>query len=1804
MSWSVEEVVARIAAGEPLEAILHTARPPAERRTLQRLAAARTFDREVYEAILAPDAGEEALPFDQVAAHAGVEPVPGREGIYRLGEASRRTSMEDWWREEKLTPPEIPSALARLNVRLAGYYDRSGEELERLYHLVLVDEAAAAELFAELFRQADRRFDLARCQDLLDLLGERLALLSPRLARLREDRHLYLSARAFWSYEYFRTARFIEPRGLRSRVEALLAGEPSRVLELSARGGMGKTMGLRWLIARYCVPEPRRIPCARIDFDLADPVLACRHPWLLLLELASQLDAQLAGAPFAELTGEHGSYTALLRRSHSEEGRSAARALESEERRLSLAASIPRRFSSTLAEAGAGGPVLLVLDTLEEVLLRPNTEPGRLFAALAELHRRCPDVRIVLSGRYPLGRRLSWFNELFPDARGWALEPFDEEEARRYLSEIREIPRREVVAAAVAKAEGLPFKLALFGDLLQASPEIEAAEIEAYEEVDLLYLIERVIERIEERKLRWLLRYGVVPRSLDLDFVREVMAPYLRRAMAGQSEHDAPERDPLPPRVLERGAPFSGDLLPSPDSPLDLEALWEELSRYASASSWVSADPLDRCALVFHGDVLEPMRRLLRHHRKLCDELHRSAAAYFEARADAEPERWTRWMREAVFHRFQMAGAAAFPYWREVLARAQQRGGAAARKELAAEILGPEYRDEEGEPRIWRDGSPMLSPSILATAFFEIARACVETARAQRLPGEHALWAEAATAMAEVERLGEAAAAALPVVDRARVTAALRAAADEPQGAAAELRAALEDATEAGDRLVLTIDLADLLSRLGEAEAADLYGRALDLVEEVGEAGRAPVLQARLARELTAQGRLVEAMEVCDRALAGAGPGVSLPAGLLLTRADLSLRVCEAAAAGERLAALEGAPLDPDERFRCEWLRARAELISLRPLAALAHSQEAFEAAKGGGEDGRLLRQAAARELRGTVLGELLDLRGALEELERASFAWRKVGAARAASICHARMAELQLRQAGNLRQADQVLREVEKRERPAPGSRVWLTVCLLRLELLHRQGDKAAAAELASALLRELGPRRAPSARAEAALLGLALGTGGEPESLLHLLVENLRQIEPRGARLALLGRHLHLCPVLTGVPQRLLEKLERLVALPGTPTAAGLHPRDFALQSLAVAEVHRVTGDGKGAELHLRRAFEELVSGGHGTGLRLWCQAALRLGRSDLGRRATAARLRTFGEELADYPLLCGATWIEQAARRLADGQHREANRLLKEARRFLRQGKRLETAWNARAEALRGWAAWEAGKAQEAEYRLRQAIRWYRELGDLREADTLRARFREWAEAAAAEGGEEPGMSEPGDRPGGDQPGPRPHQALDGAGEGAGTPAGEGDVASLTVRLVSGGVLEVEAVGVEAASAARGPDGPQPVAELLAALTPPSHELFGYGLVERLAEDPEGLGEGLASLLLADPVAASLAGGEISELRLAVVSPELQPIPWEIADLGRRLPVPAAGRVTLHRIGSEERSAGEEVRHAQIALNHLADAGLAVDGLPGPHTREALAAFQRRRHLPATGDLDRETRDWLRAELVTAATAPPRVLLVRPGLRRQERSNREMAYRETDPLGFYKRHGFDLEVLEDPTFDELEARLAAASRRREPLALIHLCSGLRDTGLDVYLDFAASEGEEISSLGGELGALTPKGLGHLLQLFPREKLSPLVLLDALWTPGRSERARQLLLRNAFASQLFELAAGAAVLATGLTDPEGRAPLYESLMESLAGGRSLAEVAALLRHQVSDSGDRLPFAATALFAHGAFLGIRRPGG
>src|SRR5207244_6381163 len=120
------------------------------------------------------------------------------------------------------------------------------------------------------------------------------------------------------------------------------------------------------------------------------------------------------------------------------------------------AADIVRSFSRDLNDAAGGKAVVLVLDTLEEVHLRPQGDLRGALELLAQVVQLCPELRLILSGRYCVREMLGAAAEGLPPLREAEVRPFTPEEAERYLEELRGIEEPSIRAAIARKANGDP----------------------------------------------------------------------------------------------------------------------------------------------------------------------------------------------------------------------------------------------------------------------------------------------------------------------------------------------------------------------------------------------------------------------------------------------------------------------------------------------------------------------------------------------------------------------------------------------------------------------------------------------------------------------------------------------------------------------------------------------------------------------------------------------------------------------------------------------------------------------------------------------------------------------------------------------------------------------------------------------------------------------------------------------------------------------------------------------------------------------------------------------------------------------------------------------------------------------------------------------------------------------------------------------------------------------------------------------------------------------------------------------------
>jgi len=1261
MDWSKLDLAARLRAGSGLGAVLFAVLPEPTRQALRRCAAQRSFDASLYDEFLRPPDGP---GLDELVQDGHVELASGELDRHRLVASVQEPAFGDWWTEAGRPPGElpVPEPLRELAADATARHQAAGRWLDALDQLLLCDQPAARSRFVELYDMADTAHDLPGCQALLDVLESpyRLPLVDRDLLELRHDRSAYLGARNLWSTAYYQSARYLPRHALERALEDLLDGRGGRVLQLHARGGMGKTMQLRWFIARRCVPAPDRIPCARIDLDTVAAVAASRHPWLLLVEVAAQLDPQFTYGPFQDLLASYSSYRVLLSRAPDAlEVPVSADDVDGED--------IRARFTGVLAESAGDRPVVIAFDSMEE-LFRLDDKPAGLLRLLGRLHQDAPALRLVLAGRYDLRERLPDLPQLLPAGlRSVQLGPLDDEDQRSYLRERRDIHDPELVDAIVGRSGGTPFLLELLADLVGEQPGIDAQQVDELAGRGMAGLVERVLAGVDDDRLRWLLRYGVVPRVLTFRFLADVMAPVMA---------------------------------PVPATEVELGDLWRQLVKYASTSAWVTVVRREKESIRFHPEIVPAQRKLIRDD-PVTARLHLAATPWFAAIADEHPDTWTPYASESIYHAFQTDPAAGGAAWRRAIATARETGRPDWVLELTRELLGRGDGDEDGDDA-GREGVP---PQTLAEAQLEQGRASAELAQVRREPGEHSLWCDAEASLRAARALARSASTVrLPepatTVLEARVLVA-RGRAEEAEALLRAQQTRLGSSPEAAE---LERALGDALDQLGRDDAADHYRRSYELAAEAGDTPGARLAVLSLARQRTDRCRIDQALAWLD---------LATESGQLVAGDELAVLV-RASALGVAGLPLRGARMleeftrdRPDPPVTVAATQASLLLAADQPERAVAACTENLRRlAREPGPSADLT--AGLLATRGTAYGTLLELEPAVSDLLLAATRARELRDLDAAAEYATRAATVQMLDIGDLRGAAQAVDEAE-RFLSEPGQWGWVAARVARALLLDRMGQLAAARELLDSIWPVLDRHRAgPAAWLHTAVGGLTLRPSSGDATCLRVLVEQLEEVQPPIARLrplAGLRNAASRADADPGLTNAFLDVVLSgwLDAGPEPPP----EPAEQALLRLTAAEVLRLVGRNAQAREFLDRA----------TDLRhdsllwwRWLQVQERIGPAGEDTPVPPDGLGL----AARYPVLGAAYLITLAEHRLqVDGHEHAAERLDRAAELLSRPGRAHH--WTARLLEAKAEVASRGGQRETALRSAAGAVRTWGGLGD---------------------------------------------------------------------------------------------------------------------------------------------------------------------------------------------------------------------------------------------------------------------------------------------------------------------------------------------------------------------------------------------------------------------------------------------------------------------------------------------------------
>ena len=1721
--------------------------PAPERRLLMYLAPLTSFDDELVDAVADQCGAAGHATLAGLLRYPFVLKVRDRPGRYRIRDDMRRVLLGSWW--DGQPSGSVPSDLAALCEYLAARLAQTPEtdQAELVGLRLFADPRPGIEAWKQLYAAADKRFDLVRCRFLIGTLGW-MAAVDPEVDAVCADYQAYVEGRSLWTDEWYRTASFLLPAASGEAFEALLRGDQGRVLELQGSGGYGKTMHVRWLIARRCVPAQARIPCARIDFDAVDPIAATREPYLVLLAMADQLDRQLPGDAFGKLVRTYAADLVRLYRRVSAATIPTREIRDSPDAQARAAAAdkVLRSFAGRLAEIPAGTPVVLILDTLEVPLHLPDTPQGPavqpLMAALAEA-LKAPSVRLVLAGRYEIPEAVT---NLFPKAGPPFLLPkFSPDEARQYLVAKRHIERDELVEAAVQTADGTPFSLALLADLISEHPAISPGTIAEYRGAEYAYLIERVVKRISEQSVRWVLRYACVPRRFDYDFVRDVLWPRVREEMGGTGGHDLPADDDIPheddgKQLWAVGTePAAGEQ--------DVLQVWDQVKRYASGSSWISPDEADPDALRLQAEVVRPLRELLRENQ-IFSVLHADAVAYFLRRAAAggiSPSRVTEYLREAVFHRFQFEGEAANRWWQEQLRAA---AGPVARRALAGELArGLEYTDQHGRPESWgRDGT-LVSEPTLQQARLEFCLASAELATLHAtLRSKDPLWLDASDAL---ERLRNGPADALPGGRVALARAAVALGTRQPMADPGDLRTALDSPDlSPRDRLWLAVLAACRGFAAGSGDVDDRLELARQLEQDAPDARDVrAVLALFVAQRFRQLGRFDAAIKACEAAVSDElGSDDDFRLLEAATRSSVGdTEIARSVAAKITASGSALSPLGQVYEARC-WRRQQRFGVALSAAQGVVASLETGEATP----LTTLVRGTALLEI-GRVEAVLLRIVSARAAFADAVRAFGEAGDTESNAGCYLQETQMLMDGLRNLKAAGVTL---DSAERAAPaGGDVALLAQLTRAELERRLGDETSAATIIDQASSADQPAALPTWVAVTALAGIAFGRPRDRDRFAQQLADSLGQITPPAARLPFLARAVRCREPLKPQSKGARQLQEKVIPAGGWEAElAALTPADRPILRLRAAALARLVGDPDAARELLTAAWQETRDAPEPlAGLVEILRLARLLGLADLIGEVGQAALAVARSQAGQCPLLAAVAVVEylEGAMEARLKPAEDPVAACAQAEQWLDRGGLSAEAWRARLAELNANTG-RFDQATTTSY-LQAAVQLYTAAGDVLGAEAVRNRV----------GGPELGKQ------------------------------------VIAAELTSApGAVKSKILGGRARLLPRLGDrfsGPLPT-DIARWVRAPGPQPYPPELPDAIVDQWPAFKLALAELLDTTELSRRLPQTvERLDLAVRVKDGVLQPLPWELAASKAHHDVPLFTEFRrAYRQSADVAPDTRLVRMVQAGLKMLGSS-LQVDGVSGPDTAKALRAYESDQDPAAVRAEDPVTVQRLHQALLQGAR--PGVVIVQPAASEGLRPGFAVERR-------YNRAGFNACTIDQMPLPVLEVML----RAQPPPVIVHVVGGLVATAGLTAVDLQA--GPRGWSSTDETGLLSAADLDRALRAVSRDWPAPVIVLDVPAPNGYREIADQLLLRNCFAGDLFALGASRAVVTTGLGGRKAADLVQDVLVEGLARGDAIGDVVQRVRSQGPPSGfERFdwsaPFAATALWSNDPSMRLPAPG-
>jgi len=356
--------------------------------------------------------------------------------------------------------------------------------------------------------------------------------------------------------------------------------------------------------------DPNRFPFAYLDFDRAS--LIAEEPVTLLIEAVRQLEIQFPESAVSlkkvrdEWNRRIGSRSVRKR----EPQGTVPKPIRVDNRDLFL-----QEFAEEIKPLTIGEkPLLLVLDTFEEVQYRSKAFVEELFVFLHELQQLVPTLRTVLSGRAPV--ESSFPTEALP------MSIFDPKIAEGFLLS-HGVTDPELAKLVAAQVGGSPLTLKLAVQLLRGRPEEAGAKgIKDLRVRDSLLrrledgaiqvqLFTRILEHIHDPEVRKLAHPGLVLRRITPELILRVLAK-----PCGVEVKDMDQA----------------------------KSLFEELSKEVALVSQAGDNSLEHRSDL-RKVMLEPLRK---DKREKVEEIHRAAVEYYSVFDDGISR------AEEIYHRLSL----------------------------------------------------------------------------------------------------------------------------------------------------------------------------------------------------------------------------------------------------------------------------------------------------------------------------------------------------------------------------------------------------------------------------------------------------------------------------------------------------------------------------------------------------------------------------------------------------------------------------------------------------------------------------------------------------------------------------------------------------------------------------------------------------------------------------------------------------------------------------------------------------------------------------------------------------------------------------------------------------------------------------------------------------------------------------------------------------------------------------------------------------------------------------------------------